>query len=115
MKSTLFLALACIAAHMYLPRAANAAECVMTVTREACPGHETSCYSKCNGQPTCDETKKVGSKDACEKEAIRNCTVFRPGETKTKKVSAKLNGEALNGGADFCSPAKPEYNFNTCN
>lgn len=112
MKSRVLNLLA-VAAVAY-PLIASAGDCVMTVTRVACPGREQSCYSKCNGQPTCDETKKVGTKEACENEALRNCTVFRPGETKSKSVLAKFNGELLNSGKNYCEPEKPEYGFGTC-
>ena len=99
---------------LVVPLTAFAGDCVITVTRIPCPGREAICFSKCNGVATCDETKKVGTKEACEKEATRNCTVFRPGDTKAKVITAKFNDETVNDGKDFCSPAKPEYNYNTC-
>lgn len=114
MKQTKLLLLAAAVMWCGAPAGAMAAECVITVTRIACPGREEICYSKCGGKPTCDETKQVASKEACEAEARKNCTVFRPGDTKSKKVTAKYDGAELNGGEDFCAPPKPEFNWDLC-
>ena len=102
--------LSCLAA----PYSALAGDCVITTTRNACPGREEVCYSKCAGKQTCDETKAMPSKEACEAEALRNCTVFRPGDTKSKKISAKYDGAELNSGKDFCDPPKAEFNWDLC-
>lgn len=110
------LIVGCLAALVtyVMPTSAIAGDCVVTITRVACPGREAICYSKCNGVPTCDETKKFDSKEECEKEALRNCTVFRPGDTKEKKVIAKFNESSLNDGKNYCDPVKPEFNYNLC-
>ena len=113
MKRIITLSLG-ILTYLLLPTSVYAGDCVITVTRVACPGREEICYSKCNGKPTCDEAKQLDSKDACEKEAIKNCTVFRPGDTKSKKVVAKFDGAPLNGAKDYCDPVKPEFNYDLC-
>lgn len=94
--------------------AAIAGECRVTVTRDACPGHEKVSYNKCGGKQTCDEVKKVDKQEMCLKEATRACTVFRTKETKSKKVTATFDGAPLNNGQDFCSPPKPEFNYDKC-
>ena len=99
---------------LFTSSSALAGECKMTVTRVACPGHEETCYSKCAGKPSCDEVKKTGSAESCQREAVKNCHVFRPGETKSKKVSATFEGKPLEGGKNFCEPEKPEYQWNSC-
>jgi hypothetical protein len=101
---------------------ANAAECVKTETRVACKTGdvakdtqiEKTCYEKCDGKPTCDKSKKVGSADACIKWAQSECSVFRPGITDKKKVTVKFDGKILNDGKDLCEPEKAEYKWHQC-
>ncbi len=91
-----------------------AGTCTMNVTRVSCPGKETECYTKCKGKESSEEIKKVGSIEACIKEASRNCVVFRKEITKTKKITATFDGKPVEGGKNFCNPVKEEFGFNTC-
>ncbi len=94
---------------------ASAGNCEITVGRVSCPGKEVECYKKCDGKETCLEIKKkTASVDACSKEAFKNCTVFRPGVTKAKKIVASFDGKPIEGGKDFCQPEKPEFNWGQC-
>ena len=81
---------------------AFAGDCVMSITREACPGKDTDSYAKCGGKQSCDETKKTGSAEACAKEAAKACQNKRLDVTKSKTIVAKFNGQSVEGGKDFC-------------
>jgi len=91
-----------------------AGNCVMNVTRVSCPGVEKECFAKCAGKENCDEIKKVGSEEACNKEALKNCFVFRPGVTKSKKITATFDGKSLNGGKNYCDPVQKDFGYDTC-
>ncbi|MBF0206083.1 MAG: hypothetical protein HQK53_04265 [Oligoflexia bacterium] len=82
-----------------------AGKCVITENRTACKGQEATCFEKCAGKLSCDITKVVGAEESCKKEAIKNCTVFRPGITKIKKMTAKFDDKAVTDG----TPAKSEF------
>ena len=82
-----------------------AGECVMKVTRSACPGKDADSYAKCNGQKSCEEKKKTGSADACAKEATKSCQNKRFDVTQDKSVMATFDGAAVEGGKDFCKDA----------
>lgn len=94
-----------IVALMAMSGSAFAGECVMKITRKACPGKEAESYSKCKGQASCDESKKTGSAEACAKEAIKSCQNKRYDVTQDKNVMATFDGKALEGGRDFCKDA----------
>lgn len=114
--------LSIIALALALPAAALAGECVKTETRFPCKTGDASkdaeteklCYEKCDGKPTCDKSKKVGSAEACLKWASSECSVFRPGVTDKKAVIVKFDGKPINDGKDLCSPEKPEYKWHQC-
>jgi hypothetical protein len=96
-----------------------AGDCEITVGRAACPGKDNEAYEKCKGKPgtpqKCVEIKKkVGSAEACAREALKNCTVFRPGITKSKAITATFDGNPVESGKDFCQPEKPEFNWGQC-
>lgn len=94
---------------------AFAGNCEITVGRTSCPGKEVECYKKCDGKEVCLEIKKkTASADSCAKEALKNCTVFRPGVTKAKKITASFDGKPVESGKDFCQPEKPEFNWGQC-
>ncbi len=101
------LAAACF---MAMSVAAQAA-CVVTVTRTACPGKEKESYSKCNGTKTCNkEESAAASMKACEQAAASNCPNTRLTITKSKVVTAKFNGAAVRGGANFCASNRADFN-----
>jgi hypothetical protein len=82
---------------------AYAGECVLHVTRTACPGQETVSYSKCNGAQSCDEKKSAASASQCAAKAKKEgCANSRYEITKYKKVTATYDGVPVQGGKDFC-------------
>lgn len=89
-----------------------AGTCTIHVTREACPGMEKDSYAKCGGKPSCDETKKTGSADACAKAALEACdnVAARQKQTKAKKITADFDGAPVEGGKNFCDPGRPDFN-----
>ena len=87
------------------------AACVIHYNRTACPGRETESYSKCNGTKECDkEDSGAVSEKACEQAAAAACVNTRLQITKSKVITAKFNGKALRGGANFCASNRPDFN-----
>jgi opacity protein-like surface antigen len=106
MKSVALAALC----YVSLAAAANAA-CVVNIVRTACAGQEAVSYSKCNGKKACDKEESSGvTAKACEQAAASNCPNSRLTITKSKVVTAKFNGKALRGGANFCAANRPDFN-----
>jgi hypothetical protein len=104
---TIALAAVCF---LSLSIAAQAA-CVVTTTRTACPGKEKESYSKCNGTKTCSkEDSAAVTPKACEQAAAAACPNTRLTITKSKVVTAKFNGTAVRGGANFCASNRPDFN-----
>jgi len=79
-----------------------ASDCVLHITRTACPGKEADSYSKCGGKQSCDETKPAASAGQCQAKAKEMCKNSRLDITKYKKVTADFDGSALDGGKDYC-------------
>lgn len=79
-----------------------AGECVLQVTRTACPGQEKESYSKCDGKPGCTESVPAASASQCALKAKSACANKRLEVTKYKKISATYDGSAVDGGKDFC-------------
>ena len=110
-KSIVRTTCACLAS-LLLASVASAGECRLTVARAACPGNEKESYAKCGGAASCDEVKKVGSAEACAKEALKACDNVGPRQkiTKTKAISAKYNGAPVEGGKNFCAADRTDFN-----
>lgn len=89
---------------------AAAADCTLQITRTACPGEEKESFSKCGGAANCEEQKPAASAAQCISKAKASCANSRLTVTKNKKVTAKFDGEALEGGKDFCA-GHPDYPF----
>jgi hypothetical protein len=91
---------------------AFAGECKINVTRAACPGKDAESYKKCDGKASCDEVKKVGSAEACAKEALKACENVgdRQKVTKSKAITAMFNGQPVEGGKNFCEASRPDFN-----
>ena len=87
---------------------AFAGECVLQITRTACPGQEKESYSKCDGKPGCTESVPAASASQCALKAKASCTNKRYEITKYKKVSATFDGAGVEGGKDFCT-GHPDY------
>jgi hypothetical protein len=87
---------------------AMAGECVLQVTRNACPGMEKESFSKCNGKAGCSETVPAASSSQCVLKAKSACANKRFDVTKYKKITATFDGTALDGGKDFCV-GHPDY------
>ncbi len=81
---------------------AFAADCVLSITRTACPGQEKESFSKCDGKASCEETVPAASASQCTLKAKSACANKRLDVTKYKKVTAKYDGTAIDGGKDFC-------------
>lgn len=95
-----------------VPTAAMAGECVLNVTRTACPGQEATSYEKCGGEPSCEEVKKSATAEACAKEALKACenSPERQKTTKSKSITAKFDDAPVEGGKNFCDEGRPDYN-----
>lgn len=94
----------------------SAADCVLQVTRTACPGQEKESFSKCNGTASCEEKKPAASAAQCVSTAKSSCANSRLDITKYKKITAKFDGADLEGGKDFCvgHPDFPYANKSEC-
>ena len=89
---------------------ALAADCVLKVTRTACPGQEQESFSKCGGKASCVETKPASDAAACAAVAAAACTNTRTAVTKSKSVTAEFGGTAVEGGKNFCA-GHPDYPY----
>ncbi len=89
---------------------ASAADCVLQVTRTACPGEEKESFSKCGGTANCEEKKPAISAAQCASKAKADCANSRLTVTKNKKVTAKFDGADVEGGKDFCV-GHPDYPY----
>ncbi len=91
---------------------AHAAEagCVIHVIRTACPGMEDESYKKCGGAKQCDVDDAADTEAACIAAAKANCPNSRLTITKSKIVTAKLDGKPVGGGANFCAANRPDFN-----
>lgn len=93
-----------------------ASECVLQITRTACPGQEKESFSKCDGKPGCTETVPAASASQCSLKAKSSCANKRLEITKYKKVSATFGGQPVEGGKDFCvgHPDYPHFSKPDC-
>lgn len=89
---------------------AYAGDCVLQVTRTACPGKEKESFSKCNGKLSCDQNAPAASASQCATKAKSNCANKRYDITKYKKVTAAYDGAPVEGGKDFCV-GHPDYPY----
>jgi hypothetical protein len=81
---------------------AHAGDCVLQVTRTACPGQEKESYTKCDGKASCNESVPAASASQCALKAKTACSNKRYDVTKNKKISATYDGAGVDGGKDFC-------------
>jgi hypothetical protein len=89
---------------------AFAGDCVLQITRTACPGQEKESFSKCDGKANCTESVPAASASQCTLKAKSGCTNKRYEITKYKKVSATFDGAPVEGGKDFCV-GHPDFPF----
>lgn len=89
---------------------ASAGDCVLHITRTACPGQEKESFSKCGGTASCDETKPAADIAQCSTVAMSACANTRLTTTQYKKVTASFNGAAIDKGIDFCI-GHPDYPY----
>ena len=87
-----------------------AGECMLQVTRTACPGKETESFSKCDGKASCNESVPAASAGQCTLKAKSACSNKRLDVTKYKKVTATYDGTAVDGGKDFCT-GHPDFPY----
>lgn len=88
--------------------AAQAGDCVLQITRTACPGKDAESFSKCGGKASCNETVPAATASQCALKAKSSCANKRYDITKYKKISATYDGAAVEGGKDFCT-GHPDY------
>ena len=95
---------------------AFAGECVLQVTRTACPAKETESYSKCDGKQSCTEAVPAATASQCAIKAKSSCANKRYDVTKYKRITALYDGTAVEGGKDFCvgHPDYPHVNQPDC-
>ena len=89
--------------------AAQAGDCVIGVTRYACPGKEQESYSKCGGKQSCDAKTQTATAQECAAQALLACENKRYDITKYKLIRAKFNGKDVAGGMDFCDKDQGSY------
>jgi predicted cobalt transporter CbtA len=77
-------------------------DCVLQITRTACPGKEAESFSKCGGKQSCTEIKPAASAAQCSAKAKEACANSRLDITKYKKITATFGGTPVEGGKDFC-------------
>lgn len=99
-----------LVATLMLSGVAVADDCVLQITRTACPGKETASYVKCGGKPSCAEVKPAASAALCASKAKEACSNSRADVTKYKKVTALFGGKPVEGGKDFCV-GHPDYPY----
>ncbi|MFZ4405143.1 MAG: hypothetical protein ACOYOK_13655 [Pseudobdellovibrionaceae bacterium] len=83
----------------------KADQCVITVTRTACPGKEAESYSKCpGGSASCSEVLPDGAANPedCAIAATRACNNKRVDITKNKSIVAYYDNQPLVNSKDFC-------------
>lgn len=85
-----------------------AGECVLQISRTACPGQEKESFAKCDGKAGCNESVPAASASQCALKAKSGCTNKRYEITKYKKVTANYDGVSVEGGKDFCT-GHPDY------
>ncbi len=92
---------------------AYAGDCVLKVTRTACPGKEAESYKKCDGKQSCEEFKETASIEACAKETLKACDNVgdRQQQTKSKVITATFDGAPVEGGKNFCDANRPDFNL----
>lgn len=95
-----------------------AGTCELGVTRTACPGKESISYKKCDGKQSCTEFQEAADANQCKTLAIAACENARTTITKSKVITAKLDGAELKtdaGSTDFCTAyPKVKEEFNQC-
>ncbi len=83
---------------------AQAGDCVLKISREACPGKETEAFKPYNGKKETEEKKAAGDEAACKKEAEKAAKIVRKGTLTSKSVTATFDGKAVTG--DFKSSSE---------
>jgi hypothetical protein len=76
---------------------AQAGDCVLKISREACPGKETEAYKPYNGKKETEEKKSAADEAACKKEADKASKIVRKGTLSTKTVTATFDGKPVAG------------------
>ena len=84
--------------------------CEVTVTRIPCKGKDAESFKKSDGKPTSTNPHKKSSLQSCTDFAKSECAILRPGVTKAKEVTAKFEGNAIEGGKNLCAADRPDFN-----
>ncbi|MBD8526943.1 hypothetical protein [Pseudomarimonas arenosa] len=87
-----------------------AGDCVMSITRTACPGKEAESFSKCDGKASCEQKVPAPSAAICATKTKISCANSRRTITKYKSITATFDGEPVEGGKDFCV-GHPDYPY----
>jgi hypothetical protein len=77
----------------FASQAAFAGDCVLNVTRQACPGKEEAAFKPYGGKPTSEEKKSADSADDCKALAAKAAKIVRKGTLVSKDVTAMFDGK----------------------
>lgn len=72
-----------------------AGECVIDITRDACPGKDAEAYKPYDGKKTTQEKKKVKDEADCETFANKSAKIVRKGTLSKKTVQAAYDGKKI--------------------
>ncbi len=86
-----------------------AGDCVLKVTRTACPGKEADSYKKCKGEKSCTEEPSAASEADCAKAALEACSNARLDITDSKTITATFKGKDVMAGKQFCKENRPDF------
>lgn len=95
---------------LFLASSAMAGDCSLTIKRVPCPGKADEAFKPYGGKEVTHESKKVGSAEACAKEAEKACAIVRKGILKAKEITALYSDAAVEGGKNFCDANRPDFN-----
>lgn len=90
---------------LFASQAVFAGECVLAITRTACPGKEAEAFKPYDGKTTTEEKKKLSSAGACIKAGEGAARIIRKGTLSGKSVEAKFDGAAV-AGSPFSAKAE---------
>lgn len=84
---------------------AVAGDCVLTISRTACPGKQAEALKPYGGKETTEEKKSADDGAACAKAAEKAAKIVRKGVLSAKKVTATFGGAPVEGGKTFSGEA----------
>jgi hypothetical protein len=79
---------------LFIAIPAFAGDCVLSITRDACPGKEDAAFKPYGGKQTTEEKKSAGSEGECKTHGEKAAKILRKGTLSGKKVVATFDGKA---------------------